>query len=238
MPKSNTKPKTPAKKKTPKSKTPKSKTVKPKVTATPKADEPKAAEPNVDTPKADTPKTDTPKVDTPKADASPKVAQPNVAGSSEIQELMQEVANLQAQHLQLTKDINTNMKSFHKLYTKENSKLLKKKVKDPNRAKRKPSGFAIPTLINDKLSDFMGVEKGSMVTRTQVTKKITSYIKENNLSKQENKRFFTPDDKLQSLLGPLDSVVKNKKSGLTDAEAGYSYFNLQKYISHNFIKPN
>ena len=130
------------------------------------------------------------------------------------------------------------MKSFNKLYTKENSKLLKKKVKDPNRAKRKPSGFAIPTLINDKLSDFMGVDKNSMVTRTIVTKKITRYIKENNLSKQENKRFFVPDDTLQSLLGTLDNVVKNKKTGLTDYESGYSYFNLQKYISHNFIKSN
>ena len=48
-------------------------------------------------------------------------------------------------------------------------------------------------------------------------KKVTAYIRENKLQVETNKRQFVPDDKLQSILGPLDAIKKGK-DGKTDAE--------------------
>ena len=79
------------------------------------------------------------------------------------------------------------------------------------------------------------VRPGTLVSRTDITKCITQHIKKNNLQDPDNRRRFHPDKKLKSILSPLDKVTKGK-DGLTDSEKGYTYFNLQKYISSQFIK--
>ena len=156
---------------------------------------------------------------------------------SNVEYRIKSIQELESVHLELTKLINSQTKSIQKIYNKELTKLKKKKTrKDPDRVTRKPSGFAVPQLITDDLCKFMEVPSGSKVARTEVTKKVTVHIKLHHLNKEDNRRFFTPDAVLQNLLGPLDNIVKNKKDGKTDAEKGYSYFNLQKYISPQFIK--
>ena len=127
---------------------------------------------------------------------------------------------------------------YHNKHCKElrkNASKSRKRVKDPNKPKRAPSGFAKPTTITNTLCDFLGVEHGTKMARTEVTKKVTAYIKEANLQVQTNKRQFVPDKKLGSILGPLDGVKKDK-NGKTDVEKGYTYFNLQKYLSAQFPK--
>jgi chromatin remodeling complex protein RSC6 len=94
--------------------------------------------------------------------------------------------------------------------------------KDPNRKKREPSGFAVATDISDKLCDFLGVGRGTQLSRTDVTRKVTSYIREKNLQIAENRRSFVPDNGLQDILGPLQDI---------DKEKGFTYFNLQRYIT-------
>ena len=143
---------------------------------------------------------------------------------------------------QLHKKLTSSLKKVQKAYHRECKELKKKrssrsrrKSRDPNKPKRAPSGFAKPTQITDVLCDFLGVPHGKMVARTDVTKKVTQYIKNNNLQVPSNKRQFIPDQKLQSILGPLDTVKKGK-DGLTDAQKGYTYFNLQKYLSSQFPK--
>ena len=138
------------------------------------------------------------------------------------------------------KEVTASLKRVYKLHLKECKELKKKsssrkRSKDPNKPKRAPSGFAKPTQITNKLCDFLGVPHGQLVARTDVTKKVTAYIRDNNLQVKENKRQFIPDKKLQSILGPLDSKKKGK-DGKTDAEKGYTYFNLQKYLSDQFPK--
>ena len=128
-----------------------------------------------------------------------------------------------------------NVKLLNKLHIKD-CKLLRKKLKK-NKVRnikdtREPSGFAKPTTISKKLAKFMGVPKGTLLARTVVTKKVTQYIRENNLQVQENRRKFIPDNKLGSILSPLQNIAD--KNGVTDKEKGYTYFNLQKYISSQF----
>ena len=52
----------------------------------------------------------------------------------------------------------------------------------------------------------MGIEKGEMCARTDVTKFLIKYIKENNLQNESDKRIIEPDDKLQSLLEVLMEI--------------------------------
>ena len=89
--------------------------------------------------------------------------------------------------------------------------------------KRPPSGFAKPALISDELCCFLGTPSGTEMARTEVTKLITSYIKEHNLQNAANKREIAPDAKLKNLLNI------NKGDVLT-------FFNLQKYMKVHFPK--
>ena len=97
-------------------------------------------------------------------------------------------------------------------------KILKKKKK-----KRNPSGFAKPSKISKELCIFLGKNPGTEMARTEVTKIITTYIKEKQLQNPKNKRIILPDKKLGNLL----KVKKQDK---------LTYFNLQKYMKIHFPK--
>jgi len=94
----------------------------------------------------------------------------------------------------------------------------KKRRKVGNRA---PSGFVKPTLISKELSEFLGKTDGAEMARTEVTREINAYIRNNNLQDKENGRRINPDSKLKSLL-------KLKKG------EELTYFNLQRYMSPHF----
>lgn len=184
-------------------------------------------------------------VNTPAVEVSVTPTQENVEGSttetSTIDTLFKQLVEYNDQMYKLQKRMTSNLKKVmkaHQRHCKElrkNSSKSRRRSKDPNKPKRAPSGFAKPTEITDTLCDFLGVDHGTKMARTEVTKKVTAYIKEANLQVQTNKRQFVPDAKLGSILGPLDSVKKDK-NGKTDAEKGYTYFNLQKYLSAQFPK--
>ena len=61
------------------------------------------------------------------------------------------------------------------------------------------------------------------MARTEVTKYLTSYIKEHSLQYAEDKRKIKPDKKLAKLL----NLKKDDQ---------VTYFNLQKYMSPHFAK--
>uniref|UniRef100_A0A6C0JC67 DM2 domain-containing protein n=1 Tax=viral metagenome TaxID=1070528 RepID=A0A6C0JC67_9ZZZZ len=111
-----------------------------------------------------------------------------------------------------------NMRDYEKNAARER----RRAKKDPNRKKREPSGFAVPTSLSSKLCDFLGIAHSEKLSRTDVTRKVTSYIREQNLQVPENRRSFVPDKKLGAILGPLQEVDKGK---------GFTYFNLQRYIT-------
>ena len=96
----------------------------------------------------------------------------------------------------------------------------KRKKSNGNRA---PSGFVKPTLITDELAAFLGKEKGTLLARTAVSKEINGYIRANKLQDPANGRKINADAKLAKLL----------KLAKTDE---LTYFNLQKFMKHHFIK--
>lgn len=85
------------------------------------------------------------------------------------------------------------------------------------------NGFAKPTKLSDELCKFLKVPPGTEMGRTQVTKMLTEYVKKNNLQQEQDKRVINPDPALRGVLktGPEDKVT---------------YFNLQKFIKHHFVK--
>ena len=132
--------------------------------------------------------------------------------------------------------LTTMRETISSLYTqlKKLEKRVAREIKDARKRKRrvrtedangvliplKPSIFQIPTKLSDDLCGFLGKPKGSEMSRSNVTKAVTTYIKEKDL---KNKHDITPDAPLRKLLGvPSDQQL--------------TYFNLQKYLNKHYIK--
>jgi len=115
------------------------------------------------------------------------------------------------------------VKALEKNVKKQMKQLEREAQKNKKKGNRKASGFAVPTKISNDLCKFMGKPEGSEMARTEVTKYIIQYIKNNELPDKKNKKIIKPDSALKSLLDlkPEDEVT---------------YFNLQKYMNKHFVK--
>ena len=106
---------------------------------------------------------------------------------------------------------------------KKQMKVLQKAVsKNKNKGNRKPSGFAKPSKVTNELCEFMNKKEGTEIARTEVTKSLCSYIKENNLENKENSKVICPDNKLKMLLG----IEEGQE---------LTYFTIQKFMNKHFI---
>ena len=121
--------------------------------------------------------------------------------------------------------ITSQLKTLEKVVKKEVKQHKKIASKKESRGNKKPSGFAEASPISNDLCDFMGKNHGTQCARTEVTKFICKYIKENTLTNDENKRVIQPDDKLKNLLGTDDDTV-------------ITYFTIQRHMNKHFIKKN
>ena len=121
--------------------------------------------------------------------------------------------------------IQQNIKSLEKCVKKQMKTLKKEtiKIKTKNKGNRKPYGFAKPSKVTKELCEFMNKEEGSEIARTEVTRALVSYIKDNKLENTINSKIIAPDDKLKLLLGLDDSQE-------------LTYFNIQKYMNKHFVK--
>jgi len=124
--------------------------------------------------------------------------------------------------ISVAKELQGTVKILKREYDRMKKAVEKTERKRAN-ARTNPNGFAKPAKIVPDLCDFVGVPHGSEMSRTDVTRKITAYIREHQLNKPENKRFILPDPKLRKIL--------NVKEG-----EEVSYFSLQKLLSPLFIK--
>jgi upstream activation factor subunit UAF30 len=108
---------------------------------------------------------------------------------------------------------------------KKLQKVVKNMNKDPDAevVPKKPSGFAKPSKLSEDLTTFLGVAKDTELARTEVTKMINKYVKENSLQKEDNKRVLILDEKLKTII-------------TREGDEDVTFFNLQKYMSKHFIK--
>jgi chromatin remodeling complex protein RSC6 len=130
--------------------------------------------------------------------------------------------------LQQIASLFATMKSDFKTLEKSVSRELKNAQKSSSKKKkatgnRQPSGFVKPTRISDELAQFLGKTTGTEMARTEVSKEINAYIRAKGLQDKANGRKIIPDASLTKLL--------NLKSS-----DELTYFNLQRYMKHHFIK--
>lgn len=121
--------------------------------------------------------------------------------------------------------IHSNMKKLEKQIPRE----LKKASKGGRRRRaapadgsapveKKPSVFTIPTQISDALSTFLGLPKGSLISRAEVTTRVCKYATEKGLME---KQVIKPDATLRKLLNVSESDTLR-------------ILNLQKYLSGHY----
>ena len=128
------------------------------------------------------------------------------------------------QSVLLLNSLKTTYKSLEKAMNRELKFALKiSNRKNKRSGNRKPSGFVRPTLISDELATFLSVPIGSEMARTDVSKEINLYIRTNSLQDKANGRQINADEKLTVLLNIQPGDI-------------LTYFNLQKYMKHHFIK--
>ena len=121
--------------------------------------------------------------------------------------------------------LQSQIRGLEKSVKKQMKVLQREAKKNRNKGNRKPSGFAVPTLISKELCDFMKRPHGSEVARTEVTQYIINYIKENNLQFPMNRKVIKPDSPLKALLA-------------VPAKEEVTYFNLQRFMNKHFVKKN
>ena len=127
-----------------------------------------------------------------------------------------EFDSLRAQLEVIINNAKDSLSSLKKLEKSVNKDLKKKK-------KKAVSGFAKPCKISKELSKFLGISNDELIARTDVTKRITQYIRNNKLYDEKNKRNIKPDSKLDKLFN---------YDGIKDKQI--TYFNLQRAVKHHF----
>jgi len=145
--------------------------------------------------------------------AAPTVVTKMTEFSAKLQQLNGLFSTIKNDFKTLEKTISREIKLAQKATTK-------RRRTSGNRA---PSGFVKPTRISDELAEFLGKTIGTEMARTSVSKEINAYIRTNSLQDKTNGRKIIPDAKLAKLL------KLTKSDELT-------YFNLQKYMKHHFVK--
>ena len=90
-----------------------------------------------------------------------------------------------------------------------------------NKAKKKRP--QTPLLLSTDLENFLSVQHGTMLTKAQVMKNISSYIKEKNLQVAENKRQFIPNKQLAKIFN-----IKKPHS--------MTFVEINKHVSHHLTK--
>ncbi len=168
-----------------------------------------------------------------KSSKKEKVSAPAPAPVADVAEVVEEgsvfskLSDYNAKLQQLS-NLFTSIKSDFKTLEKSVARELKTAQKNSQKkrkvsANRAPSGFVKPTKISDELASFLGKTKGCEMARTEVSKEINLYIREKKLQDKENGRKIHPDAALTKLL----NIGKGEE---------LTYFNLQRYMKHHFLK--
>jgi len=180
--------------------------------------------------------------------AADKLATEAMKVSNIKKDVVEQIKDLIASHVkmyELHKQHTKNLKELLKLIknkkkkeqkeqkeaNKEAKKEAKKKAKKNNSQDKLPitlTGLTRPMSVKKELCDFLHKPLDTKMSMMETETEVHKYIKKHTLTKEkENKMFWIPDETLLAILSPLNEENK---------ETGYSYLNLQRYISHLFIK--
>ena len=89
-----------------------------------------------------------------------------------------------------TRGLQDELKSLHKI-VKHCDKSSRNKPKRPQNKMN----------LSKDLEKFLALDKGTLLTKAEVMKSVSNYIKEKNLQIQEDKRKFLPNKELSKIFG-------------------------------------
>uniref|UniRef100_A0A6C0BR98 DM2 domain-containing protein n=1 Tax=viral metagenome TaxID=1070528 RepID=A0A6C0BR98_9ZZZZ len=122
------------------------------------------------------------------------------------------------------RELQTIGRTLEKDFTQVIRAISKQKSKNRINTENRPlSGFAMPSLLSKELYSFLSIEEGTRIPRKDVTRMLNEYIKRNDLRNEKDKRHIIPDAALTKIFGCKESDT-------------VTYFNLQTYMKHHFIK--
>lgn len=139
------------------------------------------------------------------------------------QSVYQQLVDKVTQMNTLFKEVNVLMKSLNKEIVKSSAKKATGKRAPKAAGERPLSGFAKPTNLSSELCEFLKIDKGQMLARTDVTRRLNAYFKEHNLQNPANKKEIIPDAAIKKLLH------------LDESSGPLTYFNLQRHMKHLFV---
>jgi chromatin remodeling complex protein RSC6 len=124
-----------------------------------------------------------------------------------------------------TRQMSARMKLIQKEHSKNSRKNSRKTSTDDPDSKKKTALSLTQYTISDELCTFLGFPLNSNLPRSEVTKAINTYIKENNLQDPANRKFILLEgspaaDKLKVLL-------RNPNQPVT-------FFSIQKYLKPHY----
>ena len=169
--------------------------------------------------------------------AAPVVAAP-VAATPVATEAVAEDVNVVGQFNSLVEKVNTlratlgavfsDMKKLEKQIPRELKRAQKGRrrraaapVEGAEPVPKKDSVFTKPTPISDALCKFLGLAKGTQLSRSEVTTRVCAYAREHKLME---KQIIKADASLRTLLA------------LTEKDE-LKILNLQRYLKPHYIKP-
>ena len=166
--------------------------------------------------------TETETVQTPVETEVEVVVDPMVRQLSTMAELLDTLAKtskfLTTEMKALTKDVN-------KLRVSKAGGKKQKRVVNPD-TPRKLGALEKPVPISEELAEFLGLTKGEMYSRQQVTQGVNKFVKDNDLQNPENRRYIL-----------LESEAGLKlKSLLRDPDQPLTFFNIQRYLKVHYPK--
>lgn len=126
----------------------------------------------------------------------------------EYSDLSVEIDNILKSLVEKVRVLKNIKKDLDKSHTKELKNVKKKKKGGgDNKTNKEPSGFNKPAIVPVEFCEQpWGCEKGELIPRTQLTKMVYDYIKDNNLQDPKDKRIIHPDKNVK-LLFHLDEGI-------------------------------
>jgi hypothetical protein len=115
--------------------------------------------------------------------------------------LTQEIDTLLKTLLDSQRSLKNIKKDLDKSHLRELKNVRKKKKSDNGvKSNKEPSGFNKPALVPDEFcKQPWGCEPGQLIPRTQLTKMVYDYIKDNGLQDPADKRIIHPDKNVKTL---------------------------------------
>lgn len=126
------------------------------------------------------------------------------------------------------RETKNNLKKLEALYNHDVVKATKNNNKKKKARDLKPTGFGKLRAVPDKLADLVGIDKGTIMSRPEFTKKFYKLLDDRKLYYEGDRRVLRVDNEISRVLNI--SMDVNKSTNYKD-DNGFNFYNVQKFIA-------